>query len=100
VINLWEVEANLVFENKFSSLLPFVPILKGGNQESVVKQAVIKLREVNLIIRQISRRFGDIDPMMVFQIRQLQIPQLEALGESLFDFTNLSDLDDWLRQNT
>lgn len=28
VINLWEVNANLVFERHLTSLLPFVPILK------------------------------------------------------------------------
>ncbi|MEL6462219.1 MAG: hypothetical protein AAFQ91_29040, partial [Cyanobacteria bacterium J06621_15] len=31
VINLWEVEAQIVFQQSLSSLLPFVPILKGGN---------------------------------------------------------------------
>ena len=45
VINLWEVDVNLVFENDLSTLLPFVPILKGGADENVVRQAVIELRE-------------------------------------------------------
>lgn len=58
VINLWEVEANLVFENKISSLLPFVPILKGGGQESVVRQAVIKLREDD--------QLSDLEPLLSF----------------------------------
>ena len=34
VINLWEIEAESVFEQNLSSLLPFVPILKGGNSEA------------------------------------------------------------------
>ena len=33
VINLWEIEASVVFEQDLSSLLPFVPILKGGDTE-------------------------------------------------------------------
>ncbi len=44
VINLWEVEAQIVFEQKIRSLLPFVPILKGGKEESVVRAALRELR--------------------------------------------------------
>ncbi len=44
VINLWEVDANLAFEENLSSLLPFVPILKDGAEESIVQQALQKLR--------------------------------------------------------
>jgi predicted transposase YdaD len=45
VINLWEVDVNLVFENKINTLLPFVPVLKGGNEENLVRQALIELRK-------------------------------------------------------
>lgn len=45
VINLWEVDVNLVFDNKINTLLPFVPVLKGGNQEKVVRQALRELRQ-------------------------------------------------------
>ncbi len=44
VINLWEVDANLAFEENLSSLLPFVPILKNGAEESIVQQALQRLR--------------------------------------------------------
>ncbi|MDH6100745.1 hypothetical protein NWP21_18265 [Anabaenopsis sp. FSS-46] len=44
VINLWEIDVNLVFENKLSSLLPFVPILKGGGNEKIVRKAVVELQ--------------------------------------------------------
>lgn len=44
VINLWEVDANIVFEQGLTTLLPFVPILKGGEKEQVVRQAVRELR--------------------------------------------------------
>ncbi|AFY55056.1 hypothetical protein Riv7116_2548 [Rivularia sp. PCC 7116] len=44
VINLWEVDANLAFEENLSSLLPFVPILKDGAEESTIQQALQKLR--------------------------------------------------------
>jgi predicted transposase YdaD len=152
VINLWEIEASLVFAENLSSLLPFVPILKGGGEEAIVREAVIKLREneqlrdlepllsffasfvleipivqqimrwdmtvlrespwyneilkqglqqgeANLVIRQLSKRFGNLDPAIASQIRQLSISQLEILGESIFDFSAMADLETWLQQN-
>jgi predicted transposase YdaD len=45
VINLWEIDANLVFEQQLSTLLPFVPILKNGDNETIVRQAVQLLRK-------------------------------------------------------
>ncbi|WP_414620215.1 Rpn family recombination-promoting nuclease/putative transposase [Calothrix sp. CCY 0018] len=44
VINLWEVDANLAFEENLSSLLPFVPILKDGAEESTIQRALQRLR--------------------------------------------------------
>jgi predicted transposase YdaD len=44
VINLWEVDVNLVFEQNIRTLLPFVPILKGGGEEQIVRQALRELR--------------------------------------------------------
>jgi predicted transposase YdaD len=45
VINLWEVEVEIVFEQNLRSLLPFVPILKGGGEETAVREALRELRE-------------------------------------------------------
>jgi predicted transposase YdaD len=45
VINLWEVDVDIVFQQPIASLLPFVPILKGGNEQSVVQQALQLLRQ-------------------------------------------------------
>ncbi|MDY7004539.1 MAG: transposase [Cyanobacteriota bacterium] len=45
VINLWEVEAEEVFQQPLPSLLPFVPILKGGGEEATVRKALQLLRE-------------------------------------------------------
>jgi len=40
VINLWEVDVDLVFQQPLPSLLPFVPILKDGGKEATVRQAL------------------------------------------------------------
>jgi len=44
VINLWEVDAEIVFRQPLPSLLPFVPILRGGGEASVVQRALQILR--------------------------------------------------------
>ncbi|MBD2201250.1 Rpn family recombination-promoting nuclease/putative transposase [Calothrix sp. FACHB-1219] len=45
VINLWEVDVNIAFEQPLPSLLPFVPILKGGENESIIREALRILRD-------------------------------------------------------
>ncbi|GAX36221.1 hypothetical protein NIES3585_22470 [Nodularia sp. NIES-3585] len=44
VINLWEVDVNIAFEQPLPLLLPFVPILKGGENESTIREALQVLR--------------------------------------------------------
>jgi predicted transposase YdaD len=58
VINLWEVEANLVFEQKIDSLLPFIPILKGGGNEATVTTALVELRK--------NEKLQDLEPLLSF----------------------------------
>jgi predicted transposase YdaD len=55
--------------------------------------------ELNLVLRQLTRRFGAIAPTTEAQIRQLSLSQLEAIGEALLDFSSLSDLDGWLQMH-
>ncbi|MEM9136482.1 MAG: hypothetical protein AAGB01_03930 [Cyanobacteria bacterium P01_F01_bin.42] len=42
-INLWEVDVSLVFQENIASLLPFVPILKGGDSPALVQRALVQL---------------------------------------------------------
>jgi predicted transposase YdaD len=58
VINLWEVEANLVFEQKIDSLLPFIPILKGGGNKTTVTTALVELRK--------NEKLQDLEPLLSF----------------------------------
>jgi predicted transposase YdaD len=45
VINLWEVDAETVFERSLDTLLPFVPILKNGGDPQTVKRALVQLQQ-------------------------------------------------------
>ncbi len=51
------------------------------------------------ILRQLSRKFGQISPEMKSQIESLAMPQLENLTEALLDFASDADLEGWLRDN-
>ncbi|MEA5505692.1 Rpn family recombination-promoting nuclease/putative transposase [Halotia wernerae UHCC 0503] len=44
VINLWEVDVNIAFDQPIPSLLLFVPILKDGENESTIREALRILR--------------------------------------------------------
>ncbi len=56
--------------------------------------------EVRLVLRQLTCRFGTLPTSVEAQVQALDLPQLEALGEALLDFTQLSDLTDWLQGNS
>jgi len=54
--------------------------------------------EQNLILRQLNRRFGEIDASLIERAQELSIEQLENLGEALLDFTTVADLENWFNQ--
>jgi predicted transposase YdaD len=53
----------------------------------------------SLILRQLSRRVGTLPAPVEAQFQALALPQLEALGEALLDFTGMDDLAGWLGQH-
>ncbi len=63
--------------------------LEQGRQEGLQRQA-------SLIIRQLKRCIGELEPEDEARITQLSVEQLEALGEALFDFSDRDDLLAWL----
>ncbi|MEH1832682.1 MAG: Rpn family recombination-promoting nuclease/putative transposase [Nostoc sp.] len=53
---------------------------------------------VNLVMRQLKKRFGELTPEMRSAITGLPIPVLEDLSEALLDFTSVADLQSWLAE--
>lgn len=53
---------------------------------------------VTLILRQLTRRVGELSSEKRAQISELSVAQLEELGEALLDFEGLADLENWLGQ--
>jgi predicted transposase YdaD len=54
--------------------------------------------QLTLLLRQLTRRFGTLEPEVQTQIQELSINQLEELGEALLDFSSAADLADWLQE--
>ncbi|MGK7888540.1 MAG: DUF4351 domain-containing protein [Leptolyngbyaceae cyanobacterium] len=52
----------------------------------------------SLILRQLSRRLGEIQipPSVLAQLAELPSEDLEGLGEALLDFQAIADLEQWL----
>ncbi|MEA5565909.1 DUF4351 domain-containing protein [Anabaena sp. UHCC 0399] len=99
-----QVLAGLRFEKNLITQLFSEEIM----QESVIYQDILqkglkqgeergkKQEALELILRQLTRRFGAIEPETQQQIRTLSITQLEELAEALLDFTSPSDLVNYL----
>ncbi len=55
--------------------------------------------ESKVIIRQLERKLGSIDPFLESQIKSLTSEELELLSEALLNFQDVSELQAWLAQN-
>jgi predicted transposase YdaD len=60
---------------------------------------VFQQGEVNLTLRLLTRRCGELSIEQQTLIRSLPIAQLENLGDALLDFGGMADLVDWLKAN-
>ena len=66
-----------------------------GRQEG--RQEGKKDEATNLLLRILSKRFGKLGDIYIQNINSLNIEQLESLGEALLDFTDINDLERWLK---
>ena len=65
----------------------------------IAREQVTKTAQLSLILRQLVRRLGTIQPETENCIRQLSVEELENLGEAVVDFNHPSDLTVWLQAN-
>lgn len=52
---------------------------------------------ISIILRQLQRKVGELEPEVEAKVRGLEVAQLEELSEALLDFEDVEDLTDWLR---
>jgi predicted transposase YdaD len=66
-------------------------------QHTRVYQEIESETTVKLIIRQLTKRFGELSEEIRQQISGLPMPVLENLADALLDFNSLADLQTWLQ---
>ena len=64
------------------------------------REQAIQQGEQRLVIRLLNRRLGEIDSSLIERVGRLSIEQLEAFGEALLDFSEVAELEGWLRQQS
>ncbi|OBQ38334.1 MAG: hypothetical protein AN487_07720 [Anabaena sp. CRKS33] len=79
--------------------MPFISPTEELAMERGVERG-IEQGEQQLIFRQLNRRIGVIESSFIETIRTLKIDQLELLGEALLDFSTVTDLEQWLENNS
>ncbi|WP_066380428.1 Rpn family recombination-promoting nuclease/putative transposase [Anabaena sp. CA = ATCC 33047] len=65
-----------------------------------IKEEGREVEARSLILRQLTRRLGELPPPVRQQVENLSLEQLENLAEALLDFTSLDDLQAWLSNNS
>ena len=159
VINLWEIEAEEILAKDLWSLIPFLPTMKGANEELIekAKARVVLDTEMQLtkiadelefalalfteaffgkettlrifggkmleiiaqtsmyqeilgrgrqagreeeirkvLLKLLTKRFGEIDTQTAESVNELSIEQAENLAEAIFDLETREDLNNWL----
>ncbi|QYX30575.1 DUF2887 domain-containing protein [Sphaerospermopsis torques-reginae] len=69
-------------------------------KQTRVYQEAKQEEATNLLLRQLSKRFGKLTDSYIQKISNLKIAQLEDLGEALLDFRDIHDLDEWFKSYT
>jgi predicted transposase/invertase (TIGR01784 family) len=57
-------------------------------------------RQVAMLQRQLTRKFGQVSPRLKNRISKLSVIQLENLAEAIFDFETIADLNAWLKTHS
>ena len=75
-----------------------MPTTPGHGKEDGIQQGLEQGRrnEAALVVRQLTRRLGPLEPTLLERINSLSVEATEDLGEALLDFHEISDLSAWL----
>ena len=72
--------------------------IERGLQQGIERGQVEEVLKV--VMRLLPKKIGQpLDRSLEVQIRQLMLPQLEALTEALLDFNGVEDLERWLQNH-
>nr|WP_198648187.1 DUF4351 domain-containing protein [Cyanothece sp. BG0011] len=94
--SIFRSELNTFLPQEQEDVMELVTSWMQQGIEQGIEQGI--MREKNLVIRLIERKLGTIEPEIKTQIQELEIEKIEALGEAIFDFSNIEDLKSWLNR--
>jgi predicted transposase/invertase (TIGR01784 family) len=90
--------ARLFREELMRESVVYQRILREGREQGLRQGREQGRREerLEIVLRQLQRRLGSLDPEVRQQIQALPLERLDALTDALLDFEQPSDLDNWL----
>lgn len=69
-------------------------------RESTMYQSILRegqtAGEKALILKLLTRKLGSLSLEVTAKVSALSLERLETLGEAMFDFTSVADLETWL----
>ncbi len=89
ILRMLDLKTTDITQSRF-----YQEVVEVGRQEGL--QAGLLAGEADLILRQLTRKYGTLTPEVNQQIKALTIAELGDLGEALLDFVEMSDLENWL----
>jgi predicted transposase YdaD len=89
ILRMLDLKTTDITQSRF-----YQEVVAVGRQEGL--QAGLLAGEADLILRQLTRKYGTLTPEVNQQIKALTIAELGDLGEALLDFVEMSDLENWL----
>ncbi len=95
-----ETIEQLMRNRRMQESVIYQKILKEGEQRGRIEgeqrgRIEGEQQEKALVLRQLTKKMGNLTPMMQSQLNDLRIDRIEALGEDLLDFNSMDDLQQW-----
>jgi Domain of unknown function (DUF4351) len=73
---------------------PYLEYMAQMTQQATEEGCIVGERK--LVLKQLNRKLGSLSPESIDKINNLNVERLDALGESLLDFVEVTDLEKWL----
>lgn len=91
-----EVLASLKFDKQLIQQYLREDLMQEAPMYQEIIQRGVKSGKLELVIRLLKRRVGDISPKLEFQVQELPMEKLDTLSEALLDFSQPSDFVNWM----
>ncbi len=92
-----EVLASLRFDRNFIQQFLREELMQESPIYQEIIQKGVQRGKQDTVMRQLTRRIGNVSPQAQAQIQKLSIQQLDTLSEVLLDFSDTTDLTVWLQ---